>query len=73
MVVHIENPYEDTTPEDIAKEMVGKRTFTGWPFLQEELGVALSDSLFKYEKMAVIPGAPPKVISKPHAHYESSM
>jgi 5'-3' exoribonuclease 1 len=69
MVVHIENPYEDSKTEDIAKEMVGKRTFTGWPFLQEGLVVAVSDSLFKYEKMAVIPGAPPKVISNPHAHH----
>jgi len=33
MVVHIKNPYEDTKTEDIAKEMTGKRTFMGWPFL----------------------------------------
>ncbi|KIM73715.1 hypothetical protein PILCRDRAFT_80815 [Piloderma croceum F 1598] len=47
--------------------MVGKRTFTGWPFLQEGLVVAVSDSLFKYEKMGVVPGSPPKIISNPHA------
>jgi 5'-3' exoribonuclease 1 len=67
MVIHIENPYEDTKTELIAMEMVDKRTFTGWPFLQEGLVVAVSDSLFKYEKMSVVPGTPPKVISNPHA------
>ena len=67
MMVHIKNPYEDTKTEDIAKEMIGKRTFMGWPFLQEGLVVAISDSLFKYEKMTVVPGSPLKVISNPHS------
>ena len=67
MVVHIKNPYEDTKTEDIAKEMIGKRTFMGWPFLQEGLVVAISDSLFKYQKMTVVPGSPLKVISNPHS------
>jgi 5'-3' exoribonuclease 1 len=69
MVVHIKNPHEDKTTEDIAREMIDKRTFMGWPFLQEGLVVAVSDSLFKYEKMVVIPGSPAKVISNPHAPY----
>lgn len=67
MIVHIENPYEDTKTEEVAKKMVGERTFMGWPFLQEGLVVAVSDSLFKYEKMTVVPGTPAKVISNPHA------
>ncbi|OAX34740.1 hypothetical protein K503DRAFT_698174 [Rhizopogon vinicolor AM-OR11-026] len=66
MVVHIQNPHEHRKPEDIAKEMVGQRTFIGWPFLQEGLVVAVSDSLFKYEKLEVVPGTPPKVVSTPH-------
>jgi 5'-3' exonuclease len=57
MVVHIKNPYDIPRPELIAKEMIGKRTFIGWPFLQEGLVVAVSDSLFKYENMAVVPGS----------------
>jgi len=69
MVVHIENPYDNTKPELIAKEMIGKRRFIGWPFLQEGLVVAVSDSLFKYENMAVVPGKPPKVISNPHSSH----
>ncbi|KAF8896029.1 exonuclease II [Infundibulicybe gibba] len=67
MVVHIENPFEDIKAEDIAKKMIGSRVYTSWPFLQEGLVVAASDSLFKYEKMVVIPGSPAKVISNPHA------
>lgn len=34
--------------------------------MQEGLVIALSDSLFKYEKMAVVPGSQPKFISNPH-------
>ncbi|KAJ7472590.1 exonuclease II [Mycena latifolia] len=67
MVVHIDNPHENRKTEDVAREMVGKRTFMGWPFLQEGLVVAVSDALFKYEKMTVVPGSPEKVISNPHA------
>jgi len=67
MVVHIQNPHEDSKTEHIAKEMVGRRTFVGWPFLQEGLVVAVSDSHFKYEKITVVPGSPPKIISNPHA------
>ncbi|KAJ6526042.1 exonuclease II [Mycena capillaripes] len=67
MVVHIDNPHEHRKTEDVAREMVGARTFIGWPFLQEGLVIAVSDSLFKYEKMTVVPGALEKVISNPHA------
>jgi hypothetical protein len=33
MVVHIENLYEDMKVELVANDTIGKRTFTGWPFL----------------------------------------
>lgn len=67
MVVHIENPHEHRKAEDIAHEMAGRRAFIGWPFLQEGMVSAVSDNLFKYEKVAVIPGKPPRVISNPHS------
>ncbi|KAF7331483.1 5'-3' exoribonuclease 1 [Mycena kentingensis (nom. inval.)] len=67
IVVHIQNPHEARKTEDIAREMIGKRTFIGWPFLQEAMVASVSDSLFKYEKMSVAPGAPPRVLSNPHA------
>lgn len=67
MVVHIQNPYEDKKTEDVANQMIGERIFINWPFLQEGQVVAVSDSLFKYEKMVVSPGSPARVISNPHA------
>ena len=67
MIIHVQNLHEDEKIEDIASETIGKRIFVGWPFLQEGLVVAASDSLLKYEKMTVIPGSPPRVISNPHS------
>ncbi|KAL6301387.1 exonuclease II [Sparassis latifolia] len=67
MVIHVENVHEHRKAEDIAREMIGQRTFVSWPFLQEGMVCAVSDSLFKYEKAAIIPGRPPKVISNPHS------
>ncbi|KAA1477178.1 hypothetical protein DENSPDRAFT_786203 [Dentipellis sp. KUC8613] len=67
IVIHIENPYEGKKAEDIARDFIGKRTFIGWPFLHEGMVVAISDSLFKYEKISVVPGSPPKIISNPHS------
>ncbi|KAI0707261.1 exonuclease II [Earliella scabrosa] len=66
MIVHIENEHEHRKVEAIAQEMIGQRTFVGWPFLQEGLVSAVSDPLFKYEKISVVPGSPEKVISNPH-------
>ncbi|KAF9534015.1 hypothetical protein CPB83DRAFT_757128 [Crepidotus variabilis] len=67
MIVHIENPYEGKKVEEIARQMIGERVFMGWPFLQEGQVVAISDSLFKYEKMSVTPTSPSKVVPTPHA------
>lgn len=67
MVVHIQNVHENRKMEDVANELIGERIFVGWPFLQEGKVIAVSDSLFKYEKLVVTPGSPPKVISNPHS------
>ncbi|KAI6154652.1 exonuclease II [Pisolithus tinctorius] len=67
VILHIENPHEDRKIEEIAKEMVGKRTFVGWPFLREGLVEAVSDSMFKYEQMVVVPGSAPRIVANPHS------
>ncbi|KAH9998847.1 exonuclease II [Russula compacta] len=67
IVIHIENPHASRTPEDLARELIGLRTFAGWPFLQEAMVVGLSDALFKYEKVSIVPGDPSKVVSNPHS------
>ncbi|KAG6861250.1 hypothetical protein C0995_002372 [Termitomyces sp. Mi166 len=56
MVINIENPYEHTKTEEVARK---------WK--NDGLVVAVSDSLSKYEKMAVVPGTEPKVVSTLHA------
>jgi 5'-3' exoribonuclease 1 len=69
MVVHVMNIHEAARPEDIAEKMIGKKAFIGWPFLQEGMVVAISDSLFKYEKTAIVSGTTPKVIKNPHSSH----
>lgn len=66
MVIHVDNAHEHRKVADIAQEMIGERTFIGWPFLLEGKVFAVSDSLFKYEKLSIVQGDPPKVISNPH-------
>ncbi|KAI0052258.1 hypothetical protein FA95DRAFT_1483852 [Auriscalpium vulgare] len=73
MIIHIQNPHEGRKVEDIARELVGKKTFISWPFLQEGLVASVSDSLFKYEKISVTPGAPQRVVSNPHSQQGLSM
>lgn len=64
MVVHIDNRFEGKKTEEVAREMVGNRTFIGWPFLQEGLVVAVSDNLFRHEEGAF--GKGQKVVATPH-------
>lgn len=67
IVVHIQNPYEGKKTEDVANALIGKKTYIGWPFLREGMVAAVSDSLFKYEKIAVVPGSPERVVGTPHS------
>lgn len=65
MVIHIQNPKEGEKTEIIAREMVGKRVFVGWPFIREAKVVAVSDHLFKFEKVKFGDGRDTKVLSNP--------
>ena len=73
MVIHIENTFENKKSEDVARELIGKKTFIGWPFLQEGMVAAVSDSLFKYEKMSIVQGGPQKVVGNPHSQQGLTM
>lgn len=66
MVIHVKDPHEGKKTQEVAEEMIGQRVFIGWPFLQEGKVTAVSDFLFKYEKMEIIPGASDKVVQNPH-------
>jgi 5'-3' exonuclease len=40
----------DRDPNIVAEETVGKRVYTGWPFLREGEVVAISDASFRYAR-----------------------
>lgn len=66
MIVHIEDIYENRKTEEIARKMVGKRTWFGWPYLQEAMVAAVSDSHFKFEKVNFGDETHRRVLSNPH-------
>ena len=66
IVIHIDNFFEGQSAENIARKVIGKKTYINWPFLQEGMVVAVSDSLFKYEKITIVQGVEPKVVGNPH-------
>ncbi|KAG9051186.1 hypothetical protein FS837_011301 [Tulasnella sp. UAMH 9824] len=55
MVLNIHDTWEGKSAQDIARELIGKRTFVNWPFLQEGLIVAVSDDMIRYEKDHMTP------------------
>ena len=57
---------EGEKTEKIAKEMIGHRVFVGWPFVREATVVAVSDHLFKFEKIKFGDGRESRVLSNPH-------
>lgn len=67
MIVHIQNPKEGEKTEKIAREVVGRHTFVGWPFVHEAMVVAVSDSLFKFEQLKFGDGRESKILSNPHS------
>ncbi|CAG7851990.1 5'-3' exoribonuclease 1; AltName: Full=Exonuclease 2; AltName: Full=Exonuclease II; Short=Exo II; AltName: Full=p140 [Serendipita indica DSM 11827] len=49
VVLYIKNLWEGSNTLKAAEKLIGKRVFYNWPFLQEGMVVALSDSHFRYE------------------------
>ncbi|CAE7051355.1 unnamed protein product [Rhizoctonia solani] len=64
VVIRVTNTFTGAKAEPIAEQMIGKRTYIGWPFLMEAQVVAVSDDLFKYERQTV--GRTTKVVPTPH-------
>ena len=73
IVIHIQNPHASRKPEDIADELIGTRTYSGWPFLQEAKVVGVSDAFFKYEKASIVQDGPSKVVQNPHSRFGPGM
>ncbi|WVQ81858.1 hypothetical protein IAT38_003985 [Cryptococcus sp. DSM 104549] len=64
MIISITGKHERGNTADVAKALIGQRTYHSWPYLQEGLVVAVSDDMFKYETHQV--GGTAKVVSNPH-------
>ncbi|KAG9097503.1 hypothetical protein FRC06_007481 [Ceratobasidium sp. 370] len=64
IVIRIENTFTGVKASAIAEQMIGERTFIGWPFLTEALVVAVSDDLFKHERQNF--GGTSKIVANPH-------
>lgn len=65
MVIAVENGWDGKKTEEAAEAMVGKRVYSGWPFLREGLVVGVSDELFRYERIKM--GGKSKIVSTPHS------
>lgn len=48
IVIATKNNFKDQSAKDLSRELIGKRIFINWPFLQEAFVVALSDEDTKY-------------------------
>lgn len=72
MVIEIDNDaYEGKGAAEIAGLMVGKKTYIGWPFLQEGLVVAVSDEMFRHELRPFGVGQE-RLAGQPHSPIELS-
>ncbi|KAG8853916.1 hypothetical protein FRB96_007925 [Tulasnella sp. 330] len=58
MVVNVHDAWNGKTASAVAKEVLGKRTFVNWPFLQEGKIAAVSDDLFRFDDAHSTPHSP---------------
>lgn len=65
MVITITGKHDKRNTEELAKTMLGQRTYHDWPYLREGIVVGVSDDMFKYELQAGANGAT-KIVSKSH-------
>lgn len=75
MVIEIDSDgayYDGKGAADIARLMVGKKSFLGWPFLQEGLVVAVSDEHFRHEMRPFGNGGQSRLAAMPHSNLELS-
>lgn len=64
MIITITGKHEKPNVSELAKRIIGQRTFHSWPYLHEGIVMGVSDDMFKYELQQFGNGT--KVISTPH-------
>lgn len=68
MVITVTSKHDRPKTADIARAMVGKRTFHSWPYLHEGMIVAVSDDLSRYQLQQIAKKI--QVVSTPHNPFE---
>lgn len=66
IVLFIKNQWMNEKALSVAERLIGQRVYYNWPFLQEGMVVALSDSHFRYEMQAF--GKAMKVAGAQHGY-----
>lgn len=61
IILTLADIYKDDSPSALAEELIDESIYIGWPYLNEAKVVALSDELFRYERMNG------KVVGNPHS------
>ncbi|KAK8854783.1 hypothetical protein IAR55_003522 [Kwoniella newhampshirensis] len=69
MIITVTAKHDRGNTSDIAKNVIGQRTFHSWPYLHEGMIVAVSDDMFKYELQQV--GKAAKVVGTPHNPFQA--
>lgn len=64
MVITITKKTDKRNTAEIAKVILGQRTFHDWPYLREGIVVGVADDMFKYELSNA--GGSTKIVSKAH-------
>lgn len=65
MVITITGKHDKRNTAEVAKSMLGQRTYHDWPYLREGIVVGVADDMFKYELQAGPKGST-KIASKAH-------
>ena len=69
MIITLTAKHDRGNTADIARSLIGQRTYSGWPYLLESMVVAVSDDMFKYEIHQI--GKTSKVVSTPHNPFQA--
>jgi len=68
MIITVNSKHDRGKTADIAKRMIGQRTFHSWPYLHEGMISAVSDDMFRYE---MLPMGKTAVASTPHNPFQA--
>lgn len=69
MVITLTSKHDKPNTEDIARAVIGQKTYHSWPYLQEGLVTAVSDELQKFEIQQV--GRQHKIIGTHHNPFQA--